>query len=325
MEPTNTLSRAVDNPMVANRLGQSPLISALVLGMPQAAVMPSSLILPRITVPNYTFKYPIWGKEHLRHTDTRRANRAQIMRGSFSATTGTATLERYSFADEADIDELADAIPEMNLRQRKAAFARVKVQLDIEFQAATLLGTAANYPVANRLALAGGDEWGAGGNVYDDFQTVAAAISSTTGGLLTPDMLSIFMPTLSLQAALDDSAFRAASVYGGTARGNRTKLAEYLGCKEIVTANPITASEADVISPLYSDIAIVYYAGAVPMGTIADFGELNFGATFALNGGVALEPWYDNDHTTWVFPWEDRVKHAITNSSLGGIITNCAP
>lgn len=192
----------MDNPTVMNRLGQSPLISALVLGMPQAVVMPSSLILPRITVPNLVFKYPVFGKEHLRHKDTRRANRARFMRGSFTATTATDHLNRYSFADEADIDELMDALPELDLRKRKANFAHGVVALDIETQAATLLGTATNYPSGNRLALAGGDEWGAGGDVYDEVQTVAAAIASASGGLITPAMLSLYLPRLSLQSAL---------------------------------------------------------------------------------------------------------------------------
>lgn len=322
---TNNISRAVDDPITANRLGQTPMITQLVLGTPQARVMPSSLILPRIIVPNFTFKYTIYGKEHLRRFDTRRANRAQIMRGSFTADTAEATLARYSFADEADIAELMDAIPSLQLRTKKAMFAKKVVELDIEAQAATLLGTATNYPASHRLALAGGDEWGAGGNVYDDFQTVAAAIATDSGGLITPDMLSVYMPTASLQAAVDDSSFRSASVYGGTARGNRTKLAEYLGCKEIVTANPIQASDADVLSSLYSDICIIWYNASGSGEMVQDFGELNFGATFAINSGVALQPWYDDDHTTWVFPWEDWVKHSITNSALAGIITNCAP
>ena len=226
---SQSFSRAVADPIEANRLGQTPLITQLVLGSPQARVMPSSLILPRIRVPNITFKYMVYGKEHLRRYDTRRANRAQIMRGSFTADTASATLKRYSFADEADIAELMDAIPNLQLRAKKAMFAKYAVDLDIEAQAATLLGTTTTYPAANRLALASGDEWGVGGNVYDDFQTVAAAISAASGGLLTPDMLSVYMPTLSLQAALDDSSFRSASVYGGTMRGNRNKLAEYLG------------------------------------------------------------------------------------------------
>ena len=85
------------------------------------------------------------------------------------------------------------------------------------------------------------------------------------------------------------------------------------------------ASDADVMSSLYADIAIVYYNQSGSGDMVQDFGELNFGATFGLDSGVALQPWYDDDHTTWVFPWEDWALHAVTNSSLGGIITNCAP
>lgn len=325
MKTSQTFSRSVTDPIEMNRLGQTPLITSLVLGMPQSRVKPSQLILPRITVPSINFKYPIFGSEHLRRRDTRRALRAQINRGSFTVTYDTAKLTRYTFADEADIAEFSDALPTIGLREKKAAFGRIMVENDIEATAATLLATATTYPVGNRLALGAGDEWGASGNVYDDIHTVAKAISDATAGLIAPAQLSAYMPTATIEAAYNDAEFRAASVYGGTARANKSKLVEYLGIKEIITGNPITETDAGVRSPLYGDITILFFNDSNSGDLIQDFGGMNFGASFSLNSGVALEPFYDPDHTTWVFPWEDWVEHKITNSSMGGIITNCAP
>jgi hypothetical protein len=42
-----------------------------------------------------------------------------------------------------------------------------------------------------------------------------------------------------------------------------------------------------------------------------------------MNDGVALRPYYEEDRTTWFYPWQARDHSAIIQSARGAIITNC--
>lgn len=322
------IHRSVSDPLTMTRLGQSVMLTDLVLGQPQLGVFPSRLILPRKTVADINYKYPVWGKGHLRRYDTRRGLSAQIMRAKQTVSYLTGTLQRHTLAADCDVAELSfnsQGIPAAVWRESKTTLAKQLVDLDIESIAATLLTTSTNYPVSHRTALGSGSEWDNGGDVREDVLAMANAISVDSAGLIRPQDVSLYLPTASLEAALSDSAFTAASVYSSTARPGVDRLRDYLGIKEIITGSPVVVDDTETTtSSMYGDVAILFVNNDVNRGLNTQYGQLNFGATFAPNNGIALNSWYDDDHSTWVFPWEDWVEHKITNNAMGAIITNCS-
>lgn len=322
LQQLQALHRAVPTPLDNYTLDQDPLVTALVLGTPQLRTMPSEQILRPIGVDQVTFKWQSYGVERLRAYDTERALRADIKHADWKVSYASDSLKRYSMSVPKDTAEMANAHPNVRVREVSSRMARDIVKLNIERIAASLLTTVTTYPASHRLALAAGSEFNAaGGDSNASMQTVIEAICDDTG--LQPNDLKVFLPNKSYRAALQDPVFRAIRGYQTTQVANLSTLADYWGVGEVFTGNVRVASDADVVSDLYGDVAILFYPGA---GAAFDttYGDLTFGATFSWNRGMALEPWYEPKSTTWYFPWEEWVKHNVINGYCAGIITNCA-
>ena len=326
MEPTqnqlDSLFRAVESPLENYTLGQNPLVTSLVLGTPQTRQMPSRQILTPLGVDSVAFKWFSYGVERLKSYDTKRGLRAKIRHSDWAATTHTDELVRYSWSIVKDDAEIANGHPSLRVREVSAMMARDIVQLGIEQIAATLLTTTTSYPASHRLAISAGSEWdAAGGDSYADVTAMANQICDDIGCL--PGEINAFVPSVSLRAALQDPVFRASRAYQTTDQASLDTLARYWGIGSAFTGNVRVASDAGVVSNLYSDCVILFYPGSAAAYDTS-YGELQFGATFSWNRGMALEAWRDPSNTSWYFPWEEWVKHKIINNYCGAIITNCA-
>lgn len=322
MEPI-TLKRAVEDPLTNYLLGQDQMVTALVLGQPAQRVFPSQRILRPITVDSIAYKWTKFGVERLRRYDTQRGLRAEIKTADWKVSTETGSLKRYSFAVPKDDAELAVAAPNLSVRERSAAMARMIVETDIESIASSLLTTVTTYPVSHRLAIGAGSEWDtAGGDSKTDVGSIVEAICDDTG--LQRSQLSVFLGRKAYEAAQKDPILAAQRLYiGGISAPMSQMLAEYWDVGEVWTANPIVAADhADTVSPMYGDLAIVYYNGS-GQDWDTSYGDLVFGATFGWSRGAALEPYRMPNTTTWYFPWETWVEHNVINNLCGGIITNC--
>jgi hypothetical protein len=315
--------RGAENPAINMQLGMDPLITELVLGTPQARVFPGQLILKPIRVPNLTFMYQTWGTEHLRHYNTERAMRAPINHADFAPSTATGSLKRFSFGHLRDQDEFNNAQSVLGLREKSAGIARRWVDMDIEQRCATILTTAGNYS-GNVNAKAGGTEWNASGgtDMKTDIDAALTILSAATG--LAPEDFTIFMPMLTLNAAKADPVFLAARTYtSGASAPGIDAIRDYLGVKRVWTANPVQVSDAGVVSQLYGDICLIYFEGDFNAYD-TEYGDQVFGASFKWNKGVASEPFYIPERTSWFFPWTDYWNGQILNASYGYLITNCA-
>ena len=319
---TNLGIRAVENPLDMGQLGQDPLVTALVLGQPAASSYPGQQILRPITVPNVTFSYTTISNDHLRYYDAERALRANIRHSDWSVSVQAASLVRHSWRVMKDVAELDNANPSLRMRELSALLAKRIVDMNIETKIRDLISTAGNYPAAHRTAIGAGSEWN---SVNGDSRTTILAMADqicADTGLMWSD-LSVFLSRESYQAALSDPTFLAARSYQNTAMANAEILAQYWGVKNVWVANPVQADNEGVVSPMYSDLAVIYYGGdAANFDTT--YGDLTFGVTFKWNRGVAGSPWFEEENTTWNFPWEDWALPKIINSSCGAIITNCA-
>lgn len=316
--------RATENPIVNVQLGTDPMVTQLVLGQPQAVRFPGMEILRPISVDAWTFKYTVYGKEHLGHFDTRRGMRAPIRHTDWKVSTVTEGLERYSFSTVRDQDELNNAAPSLAVRERSATLSRRIVEMDIERKIRDLLlDSTTGYAANHIITLGAGNEWddATNGDSKASIRTLSKQIAVDTG--LQPADMHVFLPMAALEAAKDDPTFLAIRANWTSDISDEMALAKYWGVGRVWSANPVeidTSSPDDVVA-MYGDTAIVYYPGDAA-GYDTTYGDLHFGATFKWNKGVASTPWYDNKTTSWYFPWTDYAKEAVTNYLCGGLVLN---
>lgn len=316
--------RAMPSPLAALQT-IDPILTELALGQPQMGIMPGAQILKRITAPAMTFQFPRYGVERLKSYDTERSMRAPIKHAEFGVEMESGTLKRFSFSALWDQDELANADGWLNLASRSVEFARGIVEMDIERRRRNLLIDPASYPVGNVVAIGAGNEWGTvGGNFKSNVDTVVAAIIAATG--LQRSSLKMFLPNQSLEAAKQDVVFNAARANYNVNPPTIEELRAYVDIGQIWTANPVEADDADVVSPMYPDVAIIYFDGNTPdFGAMNDWGTFTFGVDFTWNKGVASAPWYDPLHTSTHYPWTNYSNPAILTPASGGLITNTVP
>jgi hypothetical protein len=304
------------------QLNVNPVVTSLVLGTPRRRTMPGMRLLRPITVDAVNFQYVTFDNAHLQDVDAERAMRAEITTVDWDATTDTGKLLRYTKAVKKDKDEIRNAHPSLRIQELSALLARRTVELNMERKIHSVVTDATpgnSYASGHIFALTNGFDDPVNGDSKTAIRTAAATIAADTGAQIGE--LSVFLPESSFNAAVDDPLFLEKRGNFSTVLPTAADLAAFWGVKEVWTANPVVKSGTG-IAPLYGDIAVVYFDG-VGQDFDTEYGELVWGASFKLNGGVALEPWYDPKTTCWWFPWEDFLLPQITNPKAAALLTNC--
>lgn len=304
------------------QLNIDPIVTDLVLGQPGPGEMPGARILKPVTTSAWNFQYRQNDLNRLKRYDTERGMRQPIKTGDFRYSMVSASLKRFSFGTLRDVDELLNAHPSLGLREACGRFSKTIVDMDLERRRRDLLVTAGNYDSGNTLAISAGSEWNsAGGDSKSDVRSMLAVISGKTG--LRYNQISVFLSDTSLQAALEDPIFNATRSNWTADTADEQALQRYWGSGPVWSMNPVEADDDGVVSPMYGDVAILYYNSGVAGVDTMD-GDLTFGCDFRYNGGVASKPFYNDLVTSWMFPWTAYDYPAITTNFSGALITNCA-
>ena len=313
--------RIGQDPVIDVQMNDDPTVTRLVVGTPQRLPFVGDKLIMPIRVPKFSFEYWTFNTEHLDTYQTKRAMRAPIKHGDWTATTISDRLERYSFRVLKDADEIGNAHPRLRIRQRSAELARRIVTMDIEREIRDMVIDSANYPVAHVQTLGAGSEWNSAGG--DSRANVRALMSQIISAIpVMPEDLIMFLPLASLEAALDDPQFLAARHNFSTDTAGPDALARYWGIGRVWSGNPVDKDETTgVVGPMYPDVAILYYPGE---GASFDttYGDITWAVNFKLNMGVASKAWYDDLHTAWSFPWHDYAAPRIINRNAAGLIEN---
>ncbi len=312
--------RAAESHLDNVQLNVDPIVTDLVLGQPGPGEMPGARILKNVTAPAWNFQYRQNDKNRLKRYDTERGMRQPIKTADFRYSMVSASLKRFSFGTLRDVDEIQNAHPSLGLREACSRFAKTIVDMDLERRRRDLLVTGANYDSGNTLAIASGSEWNtAGGDSKSDIRSMLAVISGKTG--LRYNQIGVFLPDSSLQAALEDPIFIATRSNWTADTADEMALQRYWGSGPVWSMNPVEVDDADDVQPMYGDVAILYYNSGVSGVDTMD-GDLTFGVDFTWNGGVASKPFYDEKHTSWMFPWTAYDYPAIVTNFSGALITN---
>lgn len=303
--------------------GVDPVITALVLGFPPTLSLPGELIMPAISVPNFSFQFATHGTEHLRQLDTERAMRAPIEEVPWTVSFSTAKLKRYSLGSLVDEDEIRNAQEPVRVAAVSAFVAREGVRLDLETKRAALLGIAGTYPTS--VTLGAGSEWnGASGDSLDDISTGATVIAST-GTAIQRNMLSVALLGRSLEAAQNDPQFRAFLTGSGriSPLASQEDLRDYWRVREVIAGDVSVIDDAGAITELWPDMAILFYRGIDQ----ADFDTIRGTRVFSVRFvsrtfGFSATPISMPRHTSILYPWHEHTLPVVTDASAGYAIFN---
>lgn len=155
-------------------------LSNFIKGYRQAPLV-GDILFPRLPVLRQTDRYWVFGRENQQIAEqTLRAFGAPAQETRFSLTTDTyAANSRALKSTVADEDRMNYTVGDLNMDT--VALLQDKILLDREIRIKTLATTAANFPAANTLALAGTSQWSdyANSDPVSDVEAAKLQISLT--------------------------------------------------------------------------------------------------------------------------------------------------
>lgn len=194
----------------------------------------------------------------------------------------------------------AGRIVGIDLGQRATRMGMNKILLQLEYDQATLATTAANYPAANKVALAAGAKWSTDtGNPIADIDAGREAIRTAVG--IYPNTL--LLSSTAFNACKNNPKVTARFQYNGNmpieaAQITPKMLAGLFNVERVVIGGGIVTSDALVNSDIWGNNAVLAY---VPQGETFQE-EPSYGYTYTLEGNPLVEqPYWDNNAKSEIY------------------------
>lgn len=317
--------------------GQDLVTTALVLATrAHRRQLFGDALFRRVPVPAWTFEYLKYDASRLQIKDARRGLRAPFETSDYKVDKVSGKLVRYGWATEADRDEvlLASAVeqalglngPTLPLRERKAADSKLVVERSIEKQRAAIALAAASYSQSSPdldTTIATNSEWNhaTNGDSRSSLRSVAEVLAAVHG--VSIEDIDVVLSIASFHAAQNDPTFVSRRGNFATEVANAEEIRSYWGVKSVTVGDSIELDSSGAAVSMYGDVAVLRVS---PMVEVHDpsVGELDSFVDFrwAAGEGVAIEPFYDADRTTWRFPWEGWSLPVNVNTLTAAIIRN---
>lgn len=301
----------------------------------------ADIVAPRTRVGKQSNKYRRFGKDILVEYDSTWAA------GAIPNGIKTELSEDTYFAQQRKLrhmlldQETTNADDDLDLRTKYTERVTYATQVAREKRVATAFTTAANFPAANVITLAGGAEWDAAGviNTVQPITDMEAVIGTVEDSALVgrSQITGVIPATVFRKALRHNSAIRDYFKY--TAGGVMTEdiLAALLGVGRIIISSGQSAGAglANVATDIVTGITTTYlwgdnvWFGVVPDGQSADE-EYSFARTFwwaEATGGQELQIRQyrmadEGQEGDWIEA-KEAVDEKVVAGFAGGLIKNC--
>lgn len=276
-------------------------------------------LFPPVPVDARGGKIITFGREDFELYSTVRAPGAATKRVQFGYSGAPFALEDHSLEGVAPIENMqeAQAVPGINLGNITVRKTQNIIALRKEKAQADLATTAANYPAANKVTLAGAQQWSdyAGSDPSADIEAGKEAIRAKIGRRPNTVVLGpTVMSKLRYHTKLLDRI-----KYTGRDSLTEELLAMLWGVKRVVVGEAVYLNAAGVQADVWGKFAVL---GFTEIGTLADAGLPSYGYTYQLRGYPVVEtPYYDRNAKSWVYPVTDALSPVIASSSAGYLIS----
>jgi len=278
-----------------------PILSTQARGFRQANLV-GTVLFPLAPVPAYGGNVIEFGKEAFRLYNSKRAPGAATKRLDMGYIGRPYAIVPSALEAKVPRELMRDAaqVPGINLATRAVNTVLRALQLEHEVACATLATTLANYPVGNRVTLAGGTRWTqAGSTPVNDVMTGREAIRGNIG--MYPNVLLLSARTFRALKTNQDILQRLST--SGTRVVTADLLAEIFEVDRVVIGAATTATgAADTLGDVWGNDAVLAYVApdGGDLGNNAE--EPAYGYTYHIEGMPAVEePYWDNNARSWIY------------------------
>lgn len=298
-----------------------PILSNHARGYRNATFV-SQFLFPRVPIPNRSMSVLKFGKEAFRKLNTRRAPGTNVKRVQYGFESGSVSLVQDALEAVVPIEhqQEAEKVPGIDLGANAINMVMDSVDLGLEYDAATLARTAANYDDNHKLALASTDRWTSSNS--DPGATVgdaAEVIRRFTGR--RPNVM-LAGPS-AVKALQNHSKIKEQFKYTSKDSITLEMLAAYFRLDRVVSGDavylPETASDDVAATDIWGDDVIL--AWVPPTGS--NYMVPSYGYTYELLGYPQVEmPYYDRPSKSWIYPTTVERKPYLVGADAGFLFQN---
>ncbi|WP_293934052.1 hypothetical protein [Iodobacter sp.] len=262
-----------------------------------------------------------FGREAFRLYSSARSPGSNTRRVQYGYLGRPFALENHSLEGMVPREHQRDAaqVPGINLGSGAVKKTMKALKLSVEVAQAGIACNPANYPVGNKIALAGAAKWSDPGcDIVACVDVGREAIRSQCG--LYPNVLNL--SPLAFNAAKNNpkiiERFKFTSAQSITA----DMLAGIFNVKKVTVGAAVYWTDAGAATDIWGNNAVMAY---VPEGALSDVDEPSYGYTYTMEGNPAAEqPYYDNNAKSWIYPVTYERVPVISGIIAGYLIQNPA-
>jgi hypothetical protein len=303
-----------------------PILTAVARAAAMQAAPVADALFPIVTVGQRAGKIISFNADSFKLYNTARAPGANTKRVQFGYASGNFALVDYSLEGSVPIEIMqeAAAVPGIDLASSAIRTVRQLQQLEREYQCAVLATTAGNYPVANRVTLAGADQWSdPASDPFGDISAAREVVRGQTG--VRPNKLVLGpKPYMALSNHPDVLArLRGGAGADSTDRAPATaaEMARVFDLEQVIEGGSIYHNGTAFVD-VWGTYAVLAYT--IPK-SMAEMGSPSYGYTYQLDGHpFAEEAYFERNPKTWFYPVTDARQPVIAGSSAGFLFTGAS-
>lgn len=278
-----------------------PILSTQARGFRQANLV-GRVLFPLAPVPAYGGQVIEFGKEAFRLYNTKRAPGAATKRLDLGHVGRAYTIVPSALEVKVPRELMTDAtqVPGINLASRAVNTALAALNLEHEVACATAATTLANYPVANRVTLAGGTRWTqATSTPVSDVMNGREVIRQNVG--MYPNVLLLSARAFRALKTNPDILSRLST--SGTRVVTADLLAEIFEVAQVVIGAATAATgAADTLGDVWGNDAVLAYVAPDGGDLGANAEQPAYGYTCLIEGMPSVEqPYWDANAKSWIY------------------------
>lgn len=295
-----------------------PILSTVAQGYQNAEFIGINLF-PYVPVGQRGGKIITFGKEDFALYNTARAPGSNTKRIQYGYSGSPYALESHSLEGLVPFEFLqeAAAVPGIDLARGGIMKVQNVIALRLEYAQAQLATTPGNYPVGNKVTLAGTSQWSDFSGVSDPVSDIEAAKEAVRAKIgKRPN-------TVAMGAAVWAKLRNHPKIidrlkYTGRDSATAEMVASLFGVKRLLIGDAIY-DNGGTFADVWGKSVVVGYT---ELGSLAELGVPSFGYTYRLNGYPLVEqPYEDRNAKSWIYPVTDEVSPVIAGNTAGYLIS----
>lgn len=281
-------------------------------------------LAPAVPVMVRAGKIVTFGKEAWKIYDSQRARGGATKRIQYGYGSDSYLLENHAIEAGVPDEDREDAsmTPGVDLAKIAIALTLNSELLNLEYQIANLLTSAANYDNNHKVTVSGADLWSADTSkpltqIRDRIETIRNSVG------LRPNTLAV--SAVAFEALIENPDTRDRFKYVSKESISADMIAAQLGLKQVLVGDAVYADESDTSFDVWGDNAILSYCPMVQGSIELTQFQPAHAYTYVLKGHPAVKkPYYDDNAETWFYGIKYERQPVISGQGAGFLFANPA-